>query len=92
MSAPDITLELPLAFGIPGGPELWVILLVVLLLFGNKLPGMARNIGRSFTEFKRGVRGGTDEDGKKSLPASEGAEQIEGSDPKKSSSEETART
>jgi sec-independent protein translocase protein TatA len=43
-----------LAFGLPQGPEWIIILLVVLLLFGaNKLPGLARAIGKSMGEFRR---------------------------------------
>ncbi|HEX3659747.1 MAG TPA: twin-arginine translocase TatA/TatE family subunit [Pirellulales bacterium] len=38
-----------------------VILVVVLLLFGNRLPMVMRSLGRSVNEFKRGV-GDTDED------------------------------
>ena len=50
--------------GIPGGPEVWIIGLVVLLLFGSrKLPDLARSMGTSITEFKRGLKAG-DEDGK----------------------------
>lgn len=37
-----------------GGPEMMLILVVVLLLFGAKrLPEMMRNLGRSVEEFKR---------------------------------------
>ncbi len=37
-----------------GGPEMAVIFLVVLLLFGaKKLPQLARGIGKSAGEFKR---------------------------------------
>ncbi len=44
-----------------GGPELIAILAVVVLLFGGtKLPGLARSLGRSMTEFKRGKQEGSD--------------------------------
>lgn len=45
-----------LLFGmIPGGPEMLVILLVVVLLFGaNKLPQLARSSGQAIGEFRKG--------------------------------------
>lgn len=47
-----------------GGPELLIILVVVLLLFGaSKLPSLARSLGASAKEFKKGIEEGvTDED------------------------------
>ncbi|MGB0929890.1 MAG: Sec-independent protein translocase subunit TatA/TatB, partial [Chitinophagales bacterium] len=39
-------------FGIPGGPELILILVVILLLFGGKkIPELARGIGKGIKEF-----------------------------------------
>ena len=43
-----------LAFGIPQGPELIFIILLLLLLFGaKKLPQLARGVGKSAGEFKK---------------------------------------
>ena len=40
------------------GPlELVVILIVVLLIFGNRLPSAMRSLGKGITEFKKGVSG-----------------------------------
>lgn len=41
-----------------GGSELLVIMVVVLLLFGSdKLPGLARGMGKSIREFKKAAAG-----------------------------------
>jgi len=41
-----------------GGPmDLIIIALVVLLLFGNRLPSVMRSLGRGVVEFKKGVAG-----------------------------------
>jgi sec-independent protein translocase protein TatA len=42
-------------FGI-GYTELLVIGVVVLVLFGNRLPRVMRDLGQGITEFKRGLR------------------------------------
>ena len=37
-----------------GGPDLFIILLIVLILFGaKKLPDLARSLGQSVNEFKK---------------------------------------
>ncbi len=50
-----------LGFGIPGGYE-WIILLILgLLIFGRRLPEVGRSLGRSIVEFKKGIRNIEDE-------------------------------
>jgi sec-independent protein translocase protein TatA len=45
----------PLFPGLPGGPEVLVVLLILVLLFGaNKIPKLARSTGQAMGEFKRG--------------------------------------
>ncbi len=41
---------------IPGIWEVLILLLVVLLLFGSRLPSLARSLGQSILEFKKGVK------------------------------------
>ncbi|WP_435009851.1 Sec-independent protein translocase subunit TatA/TatB [Tundrisphaera lichenicola] len=48
---------MPLAFGLPGGYEFLVVAFVALLIFGNRLPSVMKSLGKSVTEFKKGVAG-----------------------------------
>ncbi|MCC8179884.1 MAG: twin-arginine translocase TatA/TatE family subunit [Planctomycetes bacterium] len=54
---------MPVAFmSMPGGLEWVVIGLIALLLFGKRLPGVARSLGQTLTEFKTGMAKGLDAD------------------------------
>ncbi|MDE0586393.1 MAG: twin-arginine translocase TatA/TatE family subunit [Planctomycetota bacterium] len=47
----------------PGGAELAIIALVVLLMFGGaKLPKLMRGMGSGITEFKKGLKEGDGDD------------------------------
>ncbi|HTN79344.1 MAG TPA: twin-arginine translocase TatA/TatE family subunit [Acidimicrobiales bacterium] len=55
-----------------GAPELIIILIIVLLVFGGtKLPKLARSLGQAQKEFKQGLKEGAqmDDDDEKPAPA-----------------------
>lgn len=39
------------------GPELLVLLVLGILLFGKRLPEVGRSLGKGIVEFKKGLRG-----------------------------------
>ncbi len=50
-----------LALGLPGGSEWIIVLVIVLLLFGRRLPGVARSLGQGISSFKKGLNEPVDE-------------------------------
>jgi len=61
-----------LALALPGIPEMVLILVIVLLLFGaKKLPDLARALGQSLGEFKK-ARGGILQETQRPAPEAEG--------------------
>lgn len=47
--------------GMPGPMELMIILVILLVLFGSRLPSLMRNLGRGVVEFKKGINGVEDD-------------------------------
>ena len=53
-----------LLFGMPGTTEFfWILIVVLVLLGGRKLPELARAMGTSITQFKRGLKDDEDPPG-----------------------------
>ncbi|MGB9957998.1 twin-arginine translocase TatA/TatE family subunit [Haloferax prahovense] len=76
--------SIPLFPGLPGGPELLIVLLIIVLLFGaNKLPQLARSSGQAMGEFRRGREEIEDE-------LKKGAEEGEGDDEEEDETEAEA--
>lgn len=58
--------------GIPSGPELLIIVFVILLLFGaKKLPELASGLGKGIKEFKKATKGEVDEEVNKKIEEGE---------------------
>ena len=53
-------------FGLPGGAEWWIILLVIILLFGpTQIPKLAKMLGKSAKSLKEGLDGTLADDDEK---------------------------
>jgi sec-independent protein translocase protein TatA len=53
----------PPSLALIGAPwQMLVIVVVVLLLFGSRLPSLMRNLGSSVNEFKKGIKQGTEDE------------------------------
>jgi sec-independent protein translocase protein TatA len=57
-------------FGI-GTTELIIIAIIILILFGSRLPSVMRSLGQGVVEFKKGVQG-IEEDSEKPQKTSQG--------------------
>jgi sec-independent protein translocase protein TatA len=68
-------------FGMPGGAEIWIILIVVLVIFGpTQLPKLAKMFGKSAKALKEGIDGTLAEDDDKPAEAPKAAPVAKDSD------------
>jgi sec-independent protein translocase protein TatA len=73
------------AFLLPGGPEIWIILAVVLVIFGpTQLPKLAKMFGKSAKALKEGIDGTlADDDKAAAAKPADAAPAAADADPKK---------
>lgn len=72
---------LPLAFMNIGLPEIIIIGVVGILLFGRRLPEVGKNLGKTIVEFKKGLNSTTEEISK--AGAAEEREELAAATPKR---------
>jgi len=51
--------------GVPGPVQILIFLVIILLLFGKRLPGAMRSLGSSVVEFKKGAKEAEEGDAEK---------------------------
>lgn len=49
----------------PGWSQMIIVLVIVLLLFGSRIPKMMGSLGKGVTEFKKGLHGADEDDEEK---------------------------
>lgn len=60
------------AIGFPGLPEMLILGLIVLILFGTRLPSVMRSLGVGITEFRKGIKGEIDAEGQSAIEEKDG--------------------
>ena len=58
------------------GYEWLIVLVVALLLFSHRIPGMAKSLGSGIVEFKKGLKGDSDKKGQEPLPPPASGESV----------------
>ena len=81
----------PLGYLVPGYLEIFIIALIVLLLFGNRLPSVMRSLGQGVVEFKKGLQGVEDEIKKSTEKIEQQTDQPQASEESKTSDVESAQ-